>query len=150
MSLRRSVSALFMSLLMVAGLVFTGQTPALAAERYAPFLVQVGQSFVEGTAYFYNRNVTFQGTVRTTRANCRAIAASTRAANSSELDYSALDYGAVCATATSVSQNFATFTLKAEVPGGAAFVRVCLTGGPLLQIPTHYDVLDCDDFYPYG
>jgi hypothetical protein len=150
MSLRRSMSALFVSVLMMAGLLFTGQTPALAAERYAPFLVQVGNSFVEGTAYFYNRNVTFQGTVRTTPANCRAIAASTRAANSSQLDYSALDYGKICATTTSVSQNFAKFTLAADVAGGAAFVRVCLTGGPLLQIPTHYDVLDCGDFYPYG
>jgi hypothetical protein len=127
MVVRRSFTALITSLLVMAGLVLSAAGPARAATRYGSFWVGYGQSYVQGTVSFFNQSVRFVGTVRATPGNCRAMEAATHTVNHGELDWTADNYAAICASTTSLDKPF-DFTLQANITGGASHIVVALYG----------------------
>ncbi|WP_407838629.1 hypothetical protein ACE1OC_23305 [Streptomyces sp. DSM 116496] len=95
--------------------------PAASAQTTAypttPFDVTYGASYVRGTLTWYNRSVGVEGTLRA--VGCRRAWFGAYSASHSQLD--------VKSTSTKCDVTYPIKTLlNADVPGGAAYVIVCL------------------------
>jgi hypothetical protein len=110
-------------------LAITGlATPAQAATYpTTSYRVDYGNSFAAGTITWYNRSVGISGAVHITSGNCRAMDASTWA-STGQLGVSTSQGFECDGQSVSINKAFADFTLSADKPGGAAFVRICVAG----------------------
>ncbi|MFF5494217.1 hypothetical protein [Streptomyces aquilus] len=94
--------------------------------------ITVGNTWTQGTITWYNRSVAVVGTHKSVSAAgpayCRRTWAYTYDANGAMLG-SAGSYASD--TACGTTKNFSSFVVPADVPGGAASVRVCLDDGNL-------------------
>ncbi|MGQ4382548.1 hypothetical protein [Streptomyces sp. SAS_270] len=99
---------------------------------YAPILV--GNTWTTGTITWYNRSVVVTGTHKSVSAAgpeyCRRTWAYTYNAAGEKLGSAG---SASSDTACGTSKNF-SFQVPADVPGGAALVRVCLDDGNLKDL----------------
>ncbi|MCX4846061.1 hypothetical protein [Streptomyces sp. NBC_00893] len=99
---------------------------AHAADPVSDFDVTVGNTYTRGTITWHNRSVTVAGEQKSVSAtNCRGTTAFTLDANNNQLDL------AYTSPTCGASEKFIPFTVVADVPGGAAVVRVCLDDGSL-------------------
>jgi hypothetical protein len=88
------------------------------------FDVTFGNTYTRGTVTWYNRSVTVAGEHKSVdTASCRGTTAFTLDTNDKQLGVGASP-NLVCGA----SEKF-SFTVPADVPGGAAVVRVCLDDG---------------------
>ncbi|WP_030355957.1 hypothetical protein [Streptomyces scopuliridis] len=108
----------------------TAQTSAYPTSE---FDVTFGNTYTRGTITWYNRSVTVAGEHKSVDpASCRGTTAFTLDSAGNELrkDYSLYN---VCGKSDTFS-----IPVDADVPGGAAFVRVCLddgaTNGPVTYL----------------
>ncbi|KQV11907.1 MULTISPECIES: hypothetical protein [unclassified Kitasatospora] len=88
------------------------------------FDVTLGNTYTRGTVTWFNRSVSVTGEHKSVDpASCRGTTAFTLDSAGHQLNHSLSDHQ-VCGT----SAKF-TFNVPANVPGGAASVRVCLDNG---------------------
>ncbi|MFC8342677.1 hypothetical protein [Streptomyces sp. NPDC057280] len=109
------------------------QTSDYPTTAYGP--VTVGNTWTQGTITWYNRSVAVVGTHKSVSAAgpayCRRTWAYTYDAHDTKLGSA----GSVSSdTACGTTVNFSSFDVPADVPGGAAFVRVCLDDGNLKDL----------------
>ncbi|MEV8394451.1 MULTISPECIES: hypothetical protein [unclassified Streptomyces] len=111
-----------------------------AADPVSTFRVASGNTYTAGTLTWHARSVTVAGEHKSVSNAglpfCRATWAYTLNSAGGELGQNGSLDSVVCG----VSGNF-SFTVPADVPGGAAFVRVCLDDG-------NFKDLVCNRFGP--
>ncbi|MFI9835315.1 hypothetical protein ACIHIX_47535 [Streptomyces sp. NPDC051913] len=109
------------------------QTSAYPVTSFAP--IEVGNTWTKGTVTWYNRSVSVTGTHKSVSAAgpayCRRTWVYTYDAAGAQLG-SGGSYAAD--TACGTTKNYSSFTVSADVPGGAALVRVCLDDGNLKDL----------------
>lgn len=107
-----------------AGAMLTGASAAHAAARpVSKFHVAVGNTYTHGTITWYGRSVTVKGVEKSVDDfSCRGTRAYTLNKRKHQLATRKAKYNACGGT-----QTF-KFNVPAKVRGGAAMVRVCLTG----------------------
>ncbi|MFI8529511.1 hypothetical protein ACIGMX_04500 [Streptomyces aquilus] len=109
------------------------QTSAYPTTAYAR--VPVGNTWTQGTITWYNRSVAVVGTHKSVSAAgpayCRRTWAYTYDSAGAKLG-SAGSYASD--TACGTTKDFSSFDVLADVPGGAASVRVCLDDGNLQDL----------------
>ncbi|MFE4537608.1 hypothetical protein ACFRKB_21375 [Streptomyces scopuliridis] len=105
-----------------------GAPPATAQTSAYPtsaFDVTLGNTYTRGTITWYNRSVTVTGEHKSVDpASCRGTTAFTLDSAGNELDKQYSLYN-VCGKSDTISMP----VVNANVPGGAAFVRICLDDG---------------------
>ncbi|GHH86420.1 hypothetical protein GCM10018793_58240 [Streptomyces sulfonofaciens] len=127
--MRAHLAAALGTAVLTAG-VLSG-APAAEAQTSAAYAFHVpnGNTWTDGTVTFYNRSVLVEGVHKsvdaTSMETCRATYAYTLDINSHELGRNGSD---TADTACGNSRSF-SFTVPADVAGGAAFVRICLDDG---------------------
>ncbi|NGO08745.1 hypothetical protein G5C60_14315 [Streptomyces sp. HC44] len=95
---------------------------APAASSTSPFDVTYGATYARGTLTWNNRSVTVNGTLRSVSASdCRRVYVSTHDASDEGRNLGLKSSSLACNEVKPIS-----FTVPADVPGGAAYVRVCL------------------------
>jgi hypothetical protein len=96
-------------------------SPAFAAYPYDQFTLPYGNSVASGKITFYDRSVSFTGTLRVTAGNCRGLRFDTYAL-SVQLQNSFT--GLYCNEGTSTkTYNVVNFTAAANVAGGATLAE---------------------------
>ncbi|MFE5666287.1 hypothetical protein ACFQ7W_20445 [Streptomyces niveus] len=115
-------------------------SPAAAAEAQAvsvSFRVANGNTWTDGTITFYNRSVTVTGTHKSVSNASLATYRNTGAYTlNSERHQISSGVSSLNDEARGSTEAF-TFSVGADVPGGAAVVRICLDDG-------YYEDLTCD------
>ncbi|MFI1814906.1 hypothetical protein ACH414_31670 [Streptomyces sp. NPDC020422] len=121
--MRTRLAAAAATLAVSAGMLVA--TPAAGADvPDSQFDVYYGQTYTWGSIKWYNRSVVVEGTHKSVSpTSCRGTTVYTLDSQGRQLSVSWSMY-AVCGD----SARF-TMTVPADVPGGAAFVRVCLDNG---------------------
>ena len=108
---------------------FALPTSTASADTYYQtyFNVASGAIYTTGYITWYNRSVKIEGSDRAEAGECRETDGYTLTSSNVVLD----DFGgALNCAPTSGPQNLAfSFSVQANVPGGAAYVRICLTDG---------------------
>ncbi|MFJ2647586.1 hypothetical protein ACIO1C_12750 [Streptomyces sp. NPDC087420] len=130
--MRTSLAAALGSVVLTAGTLLGAPAAAADATAYpvVEFDIPLGNTWTKGTLTWYNRSVVVTGTHKSVSSAgpeyCRLTWAYTyNAADTVKLGSNG---SAASATACNTSKNF-SFTVPADVPGGAGLVRVCLDDG---------------------
>ncbi|MEV7416054.1 hypothetical protein [Streptomyces sp. NPDC089919] len=99
---------------------------AHAADPTTTFDVTYGNTYTRGTITWHNRSVSVAGVQKSvSSSSCRGTTAFTLDARNKKL---ALAFTSrTCGT----SEKFPAFVVPADVPGGAAVVRICLDDGKI-------------------
>lgn len=123
MRIHRTILATAMTVA-AAGAVLTGVSAAnAAAHPVSKFNVAVGNTYTKGTITWYGRVVTVKGVEKSVDDfSCRGTTAYTLNSRNHQLAARKAKYNACGGT-----QTF-NFNVPANVRGGAAVVRVCLSG----------------------
>ena len=111
----------------------SAQTAAYPVTPYGP--VTVGNTWTTGTITWYGRSVVVTGTHKSVSAAgpeyCRRTWAYTYDAAGAKLGSAG---SASSDTACGTTKTYSGFQVPADVPGGAALVRVCLADGNLKDL----------------
>lgn len=122
MRIHRTILASAMTVA-AAGAMLVGSPAAHAAYPVSKFNVTVGNTYTKGTITWYARSVTVKGVEKSVDDfSCRGTTAYTLNSRNHQLAKRKAKYNACGGT-----QSF-NFNVPAKVRGGAAVVRVCLTG----------------------
>ncbi len=108
-----------------------GTTAGAAHAAYPTnsFSVSYGQTYTKGSVTWYNRSLNVSGSDKAQPGECRSTQAFSYAGDGTLLDSSSGDDGWVCvAPGGSATSNGYSFTISANVPGGASYVVVELLG----------------------
>ncbi len=120
---------------LTAGTVLSAPAATAQASAYPTktFDVTVGNTFTRGTITWYARSVTVTGVHKSVDAgNCRGTSVFTLNSDNAELGRGFSD-DIACGT----SRDF-SLSVEADVPGGAAVVRICLDDGGAADNVTYY------------
>ncbi|MET9661706.1 hypothetical protein [Streptomyces sp. NPDC006510] len=123
--MRARLAAVVGTVVLGAGMLVNAPA-AHAADPVSEFDVTVGNTYTRGTITWHNRSVTVAGEQKSvSSSSCRGTTAFTLDAANKQLglNYTSRTCGA--------SETFTPFTVPADVPGGAAVVRICLDDGAL-------------------
>jgi polyisoprenoid-binding protein YceI len=129
--MRTRLAAALCGVALTAGTLLSAPAASAQASAYptTPFDVTVGNTYTRGTITWYGRSVNVSGEIKAAdAANCRGTAVFTL--TSAKVQLGSGDSATVC-TSAPFSVN-----VEANVPGGAAIVRVCLDDGE--YPPTYY------------
>ncbi|AGK75685.1 hypothetical protein SFUL_701 [Streptomyces microflavus DSM 40593] len=137
--MRTHLAAALGTVALAAGTLLAPAADARAAAApVTDFRVSVGNTWTTGTVTWHNRSVTVTGTHKSVStagpAYCRLTWGYTyNAAGTVKLGSNG---SASAATACGTSKNF-TFSVPADVPGGAGLVRICLDDGNYKDLLCH-------------
>lgn len=114
----------------------SAQAAAYPVTPYGP--IAVGNTWTQGTITWYNRSVVVKGTHKSVSSAgpeyCRRTWVYTYDANGAKLGSAGSDSSD---TACGTTKDFSPILVPADVPGGAALVRVCLDDGNLKDLLCH-------------
>ncbi|MFI8423428.1 hypothetical protein [Streptomyces sp. NPDC085479] len=127
--MRTRLAAVVGTLVLGAGLVVNAPA-AHAADPVTKFDVTYGNTYTRGTITWHNRSVTVAGEQKSVSStSCRGTTAFTLDSHDKKLAL------AFTSRTCGISERFDPFVVSADVPGGAAVVRICLDDG---KIPATY------------
>ncbi|MGW3698718.1 hypothetical protein ACWECR_39445 [Streptomyces sp. NPDC005056] len=125
--MRTHLAAAFSAVTLTTGMLLTAPTASAQPAAYptTPFNVAVTNTYTTGTLTWYGRSVLVEGVHKSAdQENCRGTTAFTLDAGNGQLG---VGYSNTRSCAGEVVPF--SFTVPADVPGGAAVVRVCLDDG---------------------
>ncbi|MEN8652201.1 hypothetical protein ABCR94_16715 [Streptomyces sp. 21So2-11] len=137
--MRTHFAAALGTVVLTAGTLLAAPAAAdAAAFPVTEFNVTVGNTWTKGTLTWQNRSVVVKGTHKSVSAAGSAYCRLTWAYTYNASDTAKLgSKGSESAdTACGTSKNF-SFTVPADVPGGAGLVRVCLDDGNFKDLLCH-------------
>ncbi|MFD0343069.1 hypothetical protein ACFVH0_31060 [Streptomyces sp. NPDC127117] len=129
--MRARLAAVVTTVVLGSGMLVNAPA-AHAADPVSDFDVTVGNTYTRGTITWHNRSVTIAGEQKSVSStSCRGTTAFTLDSKSNQLDL------AYTSPTCGISETFIPLAVLADVPGGAAVVRVCLDDGSLP--PTYFE-----------
>ena len=131
--MRTRLAAGLCGVALTAGTLLSAPAASAQASAYptTTFDVTVGNTYTRGTITWYDRSVTVTGEDKSVDGfSCRGTTAFTLNSARDQLDYN------FSASVCGMSAPF-TIPVEADVPGGAAVVRICLDDGGTYP-PTYY------------
>ena len=115
-----------MATVAIATLVVGAAVPAQAAYPTSSYHVVYGQSYSKGTLTWYARGVNYDGEAKAVAGTCRTTRLETLYADGSLITKYSNPGG--CTVGPDSMSFDVKDTAPADVPGGAAWVRLCLMG----------------------
>lgn len=123
------------ALLAMAFAAFAVAASAIAAPAHAAtypkqgFHVAYGNSYTTGITTWYNRSLAVEGEIRATAGNCRWVEVRTYKSNGALLASDGGPLFGLCNyDITTKGAWFWYSQIPADVPGGAAYINICLMG----------------------